>query len=96
MAVRITCINKSGGYHENPHEAISHFGWLNESTNESGKVDRPGMVKFIKDGNQAYVKDSYGSKVYCYVRTSSRGIEFLQTQANDRPTDNLLSLPECK
>lgn len=37
MAVRITCIHKSGGYHENPHEAISDFGWINEATNATGK-----------------------------------------------------------
>ena len=28
MAVRITCIKKQGGYHEDPHHAIERVGWL--------------------------------------------------------------------
>ena len=37
MAVRITCINKSGGYHADPHHAISDLGWRNEATGNTGK-----------------------------------------------------------
>ena len=97
MSRRITCINKDGGNHENPHEAISYYGWKNESTNESGKDHRSIMVQWVKKyGNRsAYVKDESGNKAYCYVRTSSRGTNFLQTYANNQPTDNLLSLIEC-
>jgi hypothetical protein len=94
MSVRITCINKSGGHHENPHEAISHYGWIENG--QSKKTDRQTMVNWVKQGNTAYVQDSYGNQANCQVRTSSHGTEFLQTYADNKPTDNLLSLPECK
>jgi len=96
MSVRIRCINKAHGHHENPHEAISHYGWINESNNESGKSERQCMVDWVKQGNKAYVKDNLGNVAYCQVRRSSRGTEFLQTYADGKPTDNLLSLPECQ
>lgn len=96
MSVRITCINKDGGYHENPHEGITHYGWVNESTNEVGKNDRASMVSWVKSGGQAYVKNRYGQAVDCYVRRSVAGNEFLQTEANGTSTDNLLELPECR
>ena len=95
MTVRIVCINKSSGYHENPHEAISHYGWKNESTGESGKSDRQTMVDWIKQGNYAYVLDQFGQKVYCSVRVSVNGTEFLQTESDNKLTNNLLSLVEC-
>lgn len=96
MAVRITCINKPSGNLQNPHEAISHFGWINEQNNESGKSTREEMVRWLKiQGNKAYVKDLYGNVAYCGVRASSRGVEFLQTYTDRTYTDNLLSLKEC-
>ncbi len=95
MTVRITCINKSGGYHDNPHEAVSHYGWINEYSRETGKTDRQTMVKWINDGGTAYVVDRAGHKVFCYVNRSKNGTEFLQTQADGRFTNNLLELPEC-
>lgn len=33
MAIRITCINKDNGDHENPNLAITHLGWINEADN---------------------------------------------------------------
>ena len=95
MAVRIHCINKSGGYHDNPHEAISHYGWIDESTNEKGRSNRQTMVNWVKAGGVAYVTDQQGNRVYCVVKTSTRGTEFLQTESDGRPTNNLLELPEC-
>jgi len=29
MSIRITCITKAGGDHENPYVAISRLGWVN-------------------------------------------------------------------
>lgn len=49
MAVKITCINKSGGYHADPHHAISHLGWKNETTGETGKSTRLEVYEWIKD-----------------------------------------------
>lgn len=95
MTIRIRCINKSGGYHENQHEAIEFFGWVDDANpNNCGRSNLAQIVKYLEEGNYAYVS-SYGTKAYCYVRTSSRGLKFVQTYADQTPTDNLLQLPEC-
>lgn len=96
MSVRIICINKSSGYHDNPYEAIAYYGWINESTKESGRSDRQTMVNWLNEENQAYVADILGNRVFCVVKRSARGLEFLQTESDGKPTDNLLNLPECK
>jgi len=96
MAVKIICINKDSGDHYDPHEAITYLGWINESTGKTDKSTRLEMVKFIKDGNQAYVKDVYGNKVFLIVRVSRNGNEYVQTIADGKLTNNLLELPECR
>lgn len=95
MAVRITCVDKPSGNIQNPHEAISIYGWTNESTGESNRADRLSMVDWIKKGGVAYVKDYLGNMPVCQVRKSINGTEFLQTVTDDKWTDNLLSLPRC-
>lgn len=95
MAVRITCIRKSGGYHENPHEAIQSFGWTNESDGKSGRTDRETMWKWVTEGGIAYVKDAAGNLAYVKARTNSQSTHYLQTVADDVLSDNLLKLPEC-
>lgn len=97
MAVRIVCINKDNGDHYDPHEAVTNYGWSNEETGEQNKCTREVMVDFIENKNgEAYVVDRYGNKVYCYVRKSVGGVKFLQTYSDNRYTNNLLELPECK
>ena len=95
MTVQIICINKDNGNHANPNEAISHYGWHEESTGRRGKDTRVIMVNFLEQGNHAYVKDWYGNKVFCYVRKNSAGTKFLQTYSNGDYSDNLLELNEC-
>ncbi|HBY09777.1 hypothetical protein A2274_00275 [candidate division WWE3 bacterium RIFOXYA12_FULL_43_11] len=94
-SVRIKGIEKDNGNHENPHEAIKAYCWVDEADNKSGKTDRPTMVSWMEKGNSAYVKDSYGNKAFCYVRISVHNTKFLQTKADNTYTDNLLKLPEC-
>jgi len=94
MAVRIIAVRKDRGNHYNPHEAVSHYKWLNEQTRESQITDRPTMVAWMEDNGHAYVRDTSGT-VSCYVNTSRAGTKFLQTHADGRWTDNLLNLPEC-
>lgn len=97
MAVRITCINKDGGNHENPHEGITHFGWTNEETRATGKSTRVQMVDFLENQNgRAFVKDVLGNVANVGVVTSSHGTKFLRTYADGKWTDNLLTLPECQ
>lgn len=94
MSVRITCIKKDHGNHDNPHEAITDFGWINEQSRETGECPLAQMVKFLDiDKGNAYVKN--GTNVaFCYTRPG-RFHRFVQTYSDKTPTDNLLKLPEC-
>jgi hypothetical protein len=96
MAVRITSIKKDNGNHVNPYEAISAYGWMNEKNGNTGLTNRPTMVDWIENKNgHAYVRSSEGT-VDCYVNISRAGTKFLQTNADDRSSNNLLNLPEHK
>ncbi len=94
MAVRIIAVRKDKGNHDNPHEAVSDYKWLNEQDKKSDITPRIDMVNWIEKGGRAYVKDNDGT-VSCYVNVSRAGTKFLQTYADNRWSDNLLSLPEC-
>jgi len=96
MAIRITCINKSGGYHADPHHAISHLGWKNDQTGNTGRSTRLEVYDWIKEKNGvAYVLDRLGNKANVGTRENASGTKYLQTYADRVWTDNLLSLPEC-
>jgi len=97
MSVKITCIKKDNGNHDNPHEAIEKLGWLDESTGKSGICTRLEMVEFIeKDKGIAYVVDRFGNKAYLYVRVSVKNNKFVQTIADGKYSNNLLALIECR
>jgi Protein of unknown function (DUF3892) len=97
MAIRITCINKSGGWHEDPHHAISHLGWTNEANGKTGKATRLEVYNWLKGdkSHEAYVKDGRGNTAYVYPREHTNGTKFVQTYADKTWTDNLLALKEC-
>jgi hypothetical protein len=97
MAIRITCINKSGGYHDDPHHAISNLGWVNEQTGKTGKNTRLEIYNWIKGENgNAYVVDARNNRAPVGTREHSNGTKYLQTYADRVWTDNLLALPECR
>jgi hypothetical protein len=97
MAIRITCINKSSGWHDDPHHAISHLGWTNDADSKTGKSSRLEVYNWLKAStdNKAYVADARGNTAYIYPRENARGTKFVQTYADKTWTDNLLSLKEC-
>jgi Protein of unknown function (DUF3892) len=96
MAVRITCINKSQSWHQDPHHAISHLGWINEGTGQTGKSTRLDLYDFLKNQNgQANVTDYNGNQAAVYPRENQHGTKYVQTYVDNVWTDNLLSLPEC-
>lgn len=97
MSVKITCISKDSGNHENPYTAISNLGWINESTGKTGNSTRLEMYAFVENENgAAYVKDPYdGSKAYLMTAVSASGTKYVKTIPNDTSADNLLKLPEC-
>lgn len=96
MSVRITCIKKDNGHHQDSHEAITDLGWLNESTGEKNFSTRIQMVEFIRDKKGlAYVTDQFGGKAYLEVKLSLHGTWFVKTKPDSTNANNLLSLPEC-
>lgn len=97
MSIRITCITKSGGYHADPHHAISTLGWINEQSGSTGNNTRLEIYDWIKNKNGvAYVRDSRGNSANVGTQEHANGTRFLQTYADQVWTDNLLALPECK
>lgn len=94
MTIKITCIKKENGNHENPCEAISTFGWINEGTQKSGSSSRIQVYEFVEKGGYAYVEDN-DSRVKLITGISSKGNRYVKTKQNDTEDDNLLKLPEC-
>lgn len=97
MAIRITCINKANGWHNDPHCAISHLGWINEANGNTNKSTRLEIYDWLKKdkANLAFVRDSKGDTAYVYPRENANGTKFVQTHADGIWKDNLLALPEC-
>ncbi|MEX0918674.1 MAG: DUF3892 domain-containing protein [Candidatus Paceibacterota bacterium] len=96
MAIRITCIKKDSGNHENPQSAISSLGWENDSTGATGRSTRLEIYKYVVDDKGlAYVQDAYGNKAKLIGGITPRGTKYVKTVADETKADNLLKLPEC-
>jgi hypothetical protein len=95
VAIRITCISKEAGRHEDPHVAISFLGWVNPENGERGKSTRIDVHTWVSQGGKAFVQDSRGDRAYLVARTSAHGNPYVQSIADGILTDNLLRLPEC-
>lgn len=94
MNYRIVAISKPGGA-QNTHEAISHYGWIQEGQTNPVAVERTVAVNMLRNHqNAAYVLNAanLSQKAYCYVRSNGH-TEFLQTYSDNTWSDNLLSLP---
>lgn len=96
MSLRITCINKDHGNHENPHVAISMLGWTNEQTGESNTSTRVQMHDWVRDGGIAIVVDGLGNRAQLEARVTALGTKYVRTRPDRTLTDNLLRLPECR
>jgi hypothetical protein len=94
MSIRITCINKDNGHHQDPHEAITHLGWVNEVSGKTGKNTRLEIVDFLEKDNEAYVKNVFGKKAYLVVINRNNN-KYVKTVADGIETNNLLNLVEC-
>jgi len=94
MAIRITCINKAGGYHENPYVAISDLGWVNETSGETGRATRLEMYDWVNRGGEAYVQAGT-ARARVITGVSPSGTKYVKTVADSTQADNLLKLPEC-
>ncbi|PWN70164.1 DUF3892 domain-containing protein [Chryseobacterium phosphatilyticum] len=95
MAIRITCINKNNGYHENPDLAITHLGWIDDN-GKTGRNKRVEIYNWIKnEKGEAYVADIYGNRARVITAETNNGTQYLKTEADNSTKNNLLSLPEC-
>lgn len=95
MSVKITCITKLAGDHENPFSAISNMSWIDEQTQQSGNNTREEMYAFVVNGGMAYVKDQFGNTAMLEAKVTAKGTKYVKTVADDVKSDNLLKLPEC-
>lgn len=96
MPIRITCISKADGDHDNPHVAISELRWVDEGTGETGRATRVEMYDWIKfQAGQAFVRDALGNVAWVGTAESAYGTKYVRTYRDQTWTDNLLALPEC-
>ena len=96
MSIRITCITKAGGDHENPYVAISKLGWVNLlNPYEKKSSSREEIYDFVMNGGEAFVYDLTGtirSNLVC--ATSPKGTRYVKTEPDSTKKDNLLELGE--
>ena len=90
MAIKFTARRMSDGQQ---HEHIVRLWWIVPSTGKTGNDSREDLVKWIEEGNKAYCEDAAGHRADVAVRTSARGVKYLQTHADRVWTNNLLALP---
>lgn len=95
MAVRIACINKANGQHENPFDAISFLAWQEDGSGKTGRSSREEMYDFVMRSGEAYVFAG-SSRARVIGAVTSRGTRYVKTVADDTEKDNLLKLPECR
>ena len=96
MAIRITCINKANGQHENPYVAISHLGWVEDGSGKTGRNTREEIYNWIQNqGGDAYVQAGL-ARAKVITAVSLRGTKYVKTTADDTDRDNLLKLMECR
>lgn len=96
MAVKITCIKKANGQHENAYTAIESMKWSEDGSGKTGSSTRLEMYNWIKnDKGEAYVKDAFGNMAVLITAETSGGTKYVKTKSDNVKSDNLLNLPEC-
>ncbi|MCC7357580.1 DUF3892 domain-containing protein [Candidatus Uhrbacteria bacterium] len=93
--IQVTCVNKDGGNHFNRHEGITNFGWTDTANGQRGNSGRDQMIAFLEKGGQAFTRDVYNNVAWLVVRMG-QARKYVQTVADNKFTDNLLSLNECR
>ena len=89
MSIYVVAIHMNGG---TGHEHVASMIWVNESTMQSGISTTAIMVDFIDKNNAVKVSDGT-TRVAVGVWRESGKIPYLRTYADNKWTDNLLSLP---
>jgi hypothetical protein len=94
MALKTTARRMEG---DARHEHIAYLWWQNDQTGETGVYTRSQMVAYVgRNGTESvWCPDRDPSKRGAWVHMNSNGhMRYVQTVADGRWTDNLLSLPE--
>jgi hypothetical protein len=96
MSIRITCIKKADGLHENLYTAITEIGWINESTGTTGISTRVQIYDWVHEGGEAFVINSSGRRIKLVSVLSARGTKYVKSEELEEETDILLRLGECQ
>lgn len=96
MSIRIICINKAGGKHDDPHEAITRLYWVDEEpTGKQAFISREDLHDWLNAGGKAFVhEDGARAPVIPFVSRSWK--KCVKTRPDSTKKDNLLNLDECR
>ncbi len=72
------------------HEHIIALKWRNPADGKMDETTREALVKWLREGGDARVKDSRGEVAVAVVEAAP---PYVRTVADGRYTDNLLALP---
>jgi len=90
MAIEITHVRFSGQY--KTHEAITDYKWRSREDGSVGTSDKPTLVAWVDDKGLAYV-GSGAQQVQVGSVHPTGSSAYLRTFADDKWSNNLLSLP---
>lgn len=97
--IQITGIRKDNGHHDNPHEAVEAYRWIQHATGKGATTSRQEVVGWLENGVNGVRVTAYvhqvNPRVDCFVNQSAHGTKFLQTRSDATEANNLLRLPEC-
>lgn len=83
---QVTCITPDGNDADRRIDRLGGPGW-----NDS--IDK--VIGFIKSGSHRFYVSVGGLAVWVVVRRHSNGREYLTTEGDGFPPNNLLNLPHC-
>jgi len=85
--LRITCITRDGSDQDRRIDAVGGDGFYH--TIEQA-------IAYIKNSTHRYWTHVQGKSVWVVVARRPNGVEYLKTEDDGFPPNNLLSLPECR
>lgn len=76
------------------HQHITHLKWFDESNGQSEIATKEFLINWLEQSpnNKLFTKDSSG---YARVLVVNATPKYLRSYRDNRPTDNLLELPDC-
>ena len=84
---KVTDIHLEGG---NQHQHIAKLRWVDDQTSIGYESTRAEMVQYLLGGGRAYV---VSGTLTTYLKVVHAIPPYVQTYADNTPTDNLLRLP---